>query len=145
MNRKFKQLLIYVTLGLTFTYAGLANAHIYTGLMANSSGVLRTAQVLTLICPAGTARVSAQVLDMTTNKGLMSVTVFKDGNAQTVSDSGQGDGIYGPYATLSAGAGTYYLIASQTSAVFGQYRVQHHCESASGAETTVGGATLTQP
>lgn len=147
MKNKFGKLLLTCAgFMASFLYASTASAHIYTGFMVNlSTGAIRTSQVLTLICPATTARVRAEVADLSANSGIMSVTVFKDGNAQTVSDTVQGDGGFGPQALLTAGAGTYYLIASQTAAAFGQYRIQYHCENASGAETTGPAATLTQP
>ena len=104
----------------------------------------KTTQVLTLTCPAGTAAVVAQVLDGISNAGTMSVTVFKDGNAETSSDFSQGDGVYSPFATLAAGAGVYYLIASQTAPIVSTYKIQYHCEDAAGSETTSAAATLTQ-
>jgi len=139
-NSYFKPLLKLVAMSATLVYGGLAQAHIYNGLIVN-----KTVQVLTLNCPATTAYVEAQVLDLGPNAGIMSVTVFKDGNAKTASDLTQTDGVYGPFASLSAGSGTYYLIASQTAVASGSYRIQYHCRNSGGTETTTTNATLTQP
>ena len=139
MKKQSLKTLVSAAILILLGFSSSAGAHIYSGFIINKS-----VQVLTLNCPAGSARVAAQVLDLSVNKGIMSVTVFKDGGAQTASDLGQGDGSFSSYVTLSAGSGTYYLIASQTAAVTGQYRIQYHCEDAQGAETTSGTATLTQ-
>ncbi len=115
----------------TMLYASTSNAHFYRfGFMVN-----QTTQVLTLTCPAGTAQVRAAVLDGTENAGLMSVTIFKGGSAQVVSDPSQGDGTFGPVATVAGGDnGPYYLIASQTSPVLSQYQLLYHCDDANGVE-----------
>jgi len=114
-------------------YASASSAHVYNlGLMFD-----QTTQVLTLNCPAGTDQVRAQVLDVDPNAGFMTVTVFKDGSAASESDLIQGDGTYGDFATLAGGAGTYYLIATQTAPLFGGYFIQYHCETSGGIETTV--------
>lgn len=143
MNKiNFKQFLVLMSLVVSFSYTSIASAHIFNGLLVPAA---KTVQVLTLVCPAGSARLSAQILDGTPNAGFMSVTVFKDGNAKTESDQIQGDGGYSAYATLSAGAGTYYMIATQTKLLNGSYKIQYHCENSSGGETTGATATLTQP
>lgn len=135
-----KQTLTIMALAVSVGYTGLSNAHIYSGLMIG-----KTTQVLTLVCPATTARVFAEALDLSPNNGIVSVSVFKDGNAQTASDLVQGEGLFGPDALLAGGAGTYYLIASQTAPAFANYKIQYHCENAAGGETTSAPATLTQP
>jgi hypothetical protein len=142
MNKiKFKKFLLLMSMVASFSHTGIANAHIYNGAFIPAA---KTVQVLTLVCPAGSARLSAQMLDGTPNAGVMSVTVFKDGNAKTESDPVQGNGTYGAFATLSAGAGTYYMIATQTKLLNGTYKIQYHCENSSGGETTGPTATLTQ-
>lgn len=141
MKKQFiKQALTFFTLSASVGYAGLSNAHIYSGFMPN-----KTTQVLTLECPATTVRVFAEVLDLTANNGIMSVTIFKDGNSQTASDLVQGNGVFGPDAVLAGGSGNYYLIASHTAIASGIYKIQYHCENAGGGETTGAPATLTQP
>jgi len=134
-----KKIALSLVLSAGISYSASSSAHIYSGFIIN-----KTTQVLTLICPAGTAALAAQVLDGTSNAGIMSVTVFKDGNARVSSDLVQGEGIYSSFATLAAGAGTYYLIASQTAVASGTYKIQYHCEDAGGSETTNQSAVLTQ-
>jgi len=111
-------------------YTGASNAHFYNnGFLFN-----QTTQVLTLTCPAGTAQASVAVLDGTANAGIMSVTVFQGGSAQVASDSSQGNGVYGSFATVSGGAGPYYLIVSQTASLISLYKLTYHCEDANGTE-----------
>ncbi|WP_150048754.1 MULTISPECIES: hypothetical protein [Methylomonas] len=124
----------------SLVFVNTAQAHIYSGIIVN-----KTTQVLKLTCPTGTTYVKAQVADLAINTGMMGLTVFKDGNAQHITDTVQTDAVYSAFATLSAGSGNYYLIATQTAAATGSYRIQYHCYNASNTETTTTNATLTQP
>ena len=95
------------------------------------------AQVWRINCPAGSASLYARIQDITKNKSIMNVTLFKDGAAQTAIDDNENDYSYGSAAAfLSAGAGTYYMIVTQTQNVISGYFILYYCQDANGVETT---------
>jgi len=95
------------------------------------------AQVWRVNCPAGSDNLYAKIQDGSKDKSIMNVTLFKDGAAQTAIDDNQSDNFYGSAAALlSAGAGTYYMIVTQTQNVISRYSIQYHCQDANGVETT---------
>ncbi len=146
MKLKIKKSILLVNVFVvSILISSTSNAHIHDGLMANLQTFQASqVQLLKVDCPAGSAKLIAQVADFEANKGIMSVTIIKDELVQTVSDLNHDDRNYGPNAVVAGGAGTYYMIASQTDKVFGEYAIQYHCEDAGGTETTGNAAVIIQ-
>lgn len=137
MKRRLKYSIKSLILLASLSYAGLANAHTFFG------GVIafKTTQVYQIVCEAPSTSLEVRVNDISANDGIMSVTVFKGGTADTASDLLQGDGGlpgvgYSEFASVTAGAGEYTIIATQTADVFGQYFLDYHCRDTIGNETT---------
>ncbi len=150
MNNTFIKTILSCSLFMVSTLIShMSYAHIYSGNMFDIfGGGARQNTLLRHTCSAPTARLYVEVSDDAINKGIMSVTVFKDDKAVTVSDLEQQANDYGPSIRLHAGAGNYYIIASQTALtgnISAIYRIQYHCEDAGGSEVESGLAEVIQP
>ncbi len=137
-----KHLLICALLVGLSSYVGSAGAHFKN----NNFIVNKTEQVFTFVCPATTSYSQVRVKDKSANAGIMSSTLFKDGTAKSVTDLVQGDANFSStYATVSGGAGTYYILITQTSAASGSFDLEYHCWNAANVEVAGPTVTLTQP